>query len=167
MYPDPVSRSLTLHRCVPRSTDAENPTPQASKTPARTLLTSTEPGTPGIPAELRRLDLKKSDAVLSKILADLLPNVFEDKEAIEELRSHLGEGCHLEGYFTVKKVAGNFRFALYKEDHHVLMSVFGRNEALNVSHVIHSISFGEIFPGLVNPLDGVSKTLNDGSGFFQ
>ena len=32
--------------------------------------------------------------------------MFEDKEAIAELRKHVGEGCHLDGFMLVNKVAG-------------------------------------------------------------
>ena len=109
----------------------------------------------------------KPDALLSKLLAELLPSVFEDKGAIEDLRKHLGEGCHIEGHLLVNKVAGHFHFALQKADHHVLMTVFKRRDALNVSHLVHSISFGEPYPGMRNPLDGQHKVLNNGSGFFQ
>ena len=59
------------------------------------------------------------DLLLSKLLSELLPGVFEDKEAVAELRAHVGEGCHLDGYMLVNKVAGNFHFALNKADHHV------------------------------------------------
>ena len=62
------------------------------------------------------------DLLLSKLLSELLPGVFEDKEAVAELRTHVGEGCHLDGYMLVNKVAGNFHFALQKADHHVLMA---------------------------------------------
>ena len=107
------------------------------------------------------------DTLLSKLLSELLPGVFEDKEAVEELRKHVGEGCHLEGFMQVNKVAGNFHFALQKADHHVLMTVFGKREAINVSHHIHSVSFGEPYRGMVNPLDNQPKIVHQGSGYFQ
>ena len=65
------------------------------------------------------------------------------------------------------QVAGNFHFSLTKADHHVLMSVYGQREAINVSHVIHGISFGEPYPEMVNPLDDTPKILHEGSGYFQ
>lgn len=46
----------------------------------------------------------RQDLLLSALLSDLLPNVFENKEAIEELKEHIGEGCHVEGYLLVNKV---------------------------------------------------------------
>ena len=78
-----------------------------------------------------------SNVLLSKLLAELLPTVFDDKEAVAELRQHIGEGCHLEGSLLVNKVAGNFHFSLAKADLHVLMSVYGKRDQLNVSHIIH------------------------------
>ena len=75
--------------------------------------------------------------LLSKLLSELLPSVFDDKEAVAELRQHIGEGCHMEGSMIVNKVAGNFHFSLSKADLHVLMSVYGKRDSINVSHVIH------------------------------
>ena len=77
------------------------------------------------------------------------------------------EGCNLFGFLEVNKVAGNFHFALQKADHHVLMTVFGKREAINVSHHIHSVSFGEPYRGMVNPLDNQPKIVHQGSGYFQ
>jgi len=109
----------------------------------------------------------KPDVLLSKLLAEILPSVIDDKEAIAELRAHIGEGCHIEGSVLVNKVAGNFHFSLAKADHHVLMSVYGKRDSINVSHVIHQISFGEPYPDMINPLDETPKMLYEGSGYFQ
>jgi endoplasmic reticulum-Golgi intermediate compartment protein 3 len=40
-------------------------------------------------------------------------------------------------------------------------------EHFNTSHIIHSLGFGEKYPGIHNPLDGVSKIMKTGSGLFQ
>ena len=37
----------------------------------------------------------------------------------------------------------------------------------NVSHQIHSLSFGVHYPNRVNPLDGAAAVVKDGSGVFQ
>merc|ERR1712070_469364 len=110
--------------------------------------------------------------LLSKLLEQLLPQIKEDQDAVAELQRHVGEGCHLEGHMRVRRVAGNFHFALTHADHHVLMSVFHDRSHLNLSHTIHSISFGEIDAPAAkvmhsNPLDGRVKMLHQGSGFFQ
>jgi len=117
--------------------------------------------------EVGRQAASRQDLLLSALLSDLLPNVFENKEEIAELKSHLGEGCHVEGYLLVNKVAGNFHFAMSRSDHHVLMKVYGQRESINVSHVIHSISFGEEIPSMINPLDKTPKIVHEGSGYFQ
>jgi len=111
--------------------------------------------------------LSQPNTLLSKLLAELMPDVFEDKEAIAELRKHVGEGCRVTGFSWVKRVAGNFHFALTEEDQHTLLTVFHDRESLNVSHVIHELSFGDPYPGMVNPLDGMVKSLSTGSGYFQ
>mmetsp|Transcript_16967 Transcript_16967/g.53800 ORF Transcript_16967/g.53800 Transcript_16967/m.53800 type:complete len:178 (+) Transcript_16967:386-919(+) len=79
----------------------------------------------------------------------------------------MGEGCNLAGSMVVNRVAGNFHFALTHEEHATLMAVYKDREALNVSHNIHAISFGDQYPSLVNPLDGKVQALSGGSGFFQ
>ncbi|EFA85803.1 endoplasmic reticulum-golgi intermediate compartment protein 3 [Heterostelium album PN500] len=90
-----------------------------------------------------------------------------------------GEGCQVYGFLLVNKVAGNFHFAPGKsfQQHHMhvhdLQSFKGQ---FNLSHTISRLSFGNDFPGIKNPLDGVSKTeanqyqyhnLVVGSGMFQ
>ncbi len=37
----------------------------------------------------------------------------------------------------------------------------------NVTHTLHSLSFGLPFPGSRNPLDGVTKESGEGSGVFM
>ena len=38
---------------------------------------------------------------------------------------------------------------------------------MNVSHIIHDLSFGPKYPGLQNPLDGITRILPDASGTFK
>lgn len=38
---------------------------------------------------------------------------------------------------------------------------------MNVSHVIHDLSFGPSYPGVHNPLDGSERILHDISGTFK
>ena len=85
-----------------------------------------------------------------------------------------GEGCNIEGSLTVNKVAGNIHVALGKS-----RSVNGRLihqfsprqlEHFDTSHHVHTLSFGEPFPGQTNPLDGMSKRVNphaSQTGVFQ
>ena len=58
-------------------------------------------------------------------------------------------------------VAGNFHFAPGKSFQHQHMHVHDlaayQQQIFNVTHVIHALSFGDPFPGQINPLDGVQK----------
>lgn len=38
---------------------------------------------------------------------------------------------------------------------------------VNVSHMIHDLSFGPKYPGLHNPLDGTVRILHETSGIFK
>jgi len=104
---------------------------------------------------------------LARLLQELLPNVVDDEAAVAEMRSHLGEGCHIHGALQVGKVAGNFHFAVDRNDQRTMMTVFGQRDSINMSHTVRSVSFGEPYPGLVNPLDGMHKIIDKGSGYFQ
>ncbi|KAL1520390.1 hypothetical protein AB1Y20_021976 [Prymnesium parvum] len=82
------------------------------------------------------------------------------------------EGCNIVGFLEVNKVAGNFHLAPGK----AFQSATGQlvhefkpfdTHFYNVSHVIHSLSFGEHYPNRVNPLDDAKAILSSGSGVFQ
>jgi len=82
------------------------------------------------------------------------------------------EGCHIKGHLNVNKVAGNFHVAPGKSfenrgQHIHDLSAFDGVKAMNFSHAIHKLSFGEDFPGVVNPLDGVSRVMNAQAGVYQ
>jgi len=76
-----------------------------------------------------------------------------------ELDAH--QGCQMYGYLEVNKVAGNFHFAPGKSFQHQHLHVHDlaayQQARFNVSHIIHSLSFGDLYPGQINPLDDVSK----------
>lgn len=87
-----------------------------------------------------------------------------------------GEGCRLTGSMRVNKVAGNVHMtigeSLVRDGAHIHQ--FNPSEApkFNVSHTIHSLSFGEQHPRLRAPslLDGAVRYVNDstgGTGLFQ
>jgi len=67
------------------------------------------------------------------------------------------EGCNIAGHITVNKVAGNFHIAPGRSSqigsfvHTHDVDFLARN--INVTHMIHHLSFGEPYPGVVNPLD--------------
>eukprot|EP00945_MAST-04E_sp_MAST-4E-sp1_P007337 g7337.t1 len=88
--------------------------------------------------------------------------------------ARVGEGCNVEGYLAVNKVAGNIHIALGKS-----RSVNGRlihqfsPDQLNhfdTTHTINQLGFGETFPGQTNALDGMSKAIDSTkslTGVFQ
>jgi len=83
----------------------------------------------------------------------------------EKMRLQRNEGCQVYGYILVKKVAGNFHIAPGKsfQQHHMHvhdLKPYGA-DSFNLSHRIDRLSFGNDFPGIINPLDGVSKSSDD------
>jgi len=82
------------------------------------------------------------------------------------------EGCNLFGHLEVNKVAGNFHVApgkAFQSSQGQLVHEFKPFDThkYNISHVIHSLSFGVHYPSRVNPLDGATAVLRNGSGVFQ
>jgi len=79
----------------------------------------------------------------------------------KKMEEQVGEGCQVYGYLLVNKVAGNFHFAPGKsfQQHHMHVHDLQpfKNLKFNLSHTINRLSFGKDFPGIVNPLDGVTK----------
>ncbi|KAJ9445435.1 putative endoplasmic reticulum-Golgi intermediate compartment protein 3 [Diplonema papillatum] len=90
----------------------------------------------------------------------------------KKLQATAHEGCSIKGTVRVNKVQGALHFAPGKSllrDGHLTLSdlLASRTEPrFDVSHTINSLSFGKVFPGLVNPLDGRSH-VSEEPGLFQ
>ncbi|XP_010525179.1 PREDICTED: endoplasmic reticulum-Golgi intermediate compartment protein 3-like isoform X2 [Tarenaya hassleriana] len=84
------------------------------------------------------------------------------KEALEN-----GEGCRVYGVLDVQRVAGNFHISVHGLNIYVAQTIFGGSKNVNVSHIIHDLSFGPKYPGIHNPLDGTVRILHDTSGTFK
>lgn len=71
---------------------------------------------------------------------------------------HKGEGCSLEGKFSVQKVSGNFHVAMGRSRSiggSLVHNFDSRKIAdFDASHTVHHLSFGRRFPGQRNSLDG-------------
>eukprot|EP01083_Nonionella_stella_P011574 32839_1 len=82
-----------------------------------------------------------------------------------------GEGCNVNGYFEVQKVAGNFHFVpgrtVGTNSFHIHDTKTSDNFTFDTTHLIRSLSFGETIPGVKSPLDGFQRSMSDGSGIFQ
>src|SRR3989338_5893317 len=83
---------------------------------------------------------------------------FEDRlEAVKD------EGCRIYGSLNVNKLAGNFHLApgqSFQQSHmHVHdLQPFPPGVQWNFAHKIHSLSFGKVYPVVVNPLDQVDRS---------
>ncbi|XP_074148607.1 endoplasmic reticulum-Golgi intermediate compartment protein 3 isoform X1 [Sminthopsis crassicaudata] len=94
----------------------------------------------------------------------------------QKMQEQKNEGCQVYGFLEVNKVAGNFHFApgkSFQQSHvhvhaveiHDLQS-FGLDN-INMTHYIRRLSFGEDYPGIVNPLDDTNITAPQASMMFQ
>uniref|UniRef100_A0A8B9X7G0 Endoplasmic reticulum-Golgi intermediate compartment protein n=1 Tax=Bos mutus grunniens TaxID=30521 RepID=A0A8B9X7G0_BOSMU len=85
----------------------------------------------------------------------------------QKMQEQKNEGCQVYGFLEVNKVAGNFHFApgkSFQQSHvhvHDLQS-FGLDN-INMTHYIRHLSFGEDYPGIVNPLDHTNVTAPQGT----
>ncbi len=79
-----------------------------------------------------------------------------------ELAAH--EGCRLTGYLEVGKVAGSFHISPGKTQEVNQIHVYDlgafKSGTFDISHTIHSLSFGQEYPGVHNPLDETEKQLS-------
>lgn len=78
-----------------------------------------------------------------------------------------GEGCRVYGVLDVQRVAGNFHISVHGLNIFVAQKIFGGTTHVNVSHIIHDLSFGPKYPGSHNPLDGTERILRGASGTFK
>ncbi|KAK4782750.1 hypothetical protein SAY86_007124 [Trapa natans] len=78
-----------------------------------------------------------------------------------------GEGCRVYGVLDVQRVAGNFHISVHGLSIFAAQMIFDGAMHVNVSHIIHDLSFGPKYPGLHNPLDGTERILHSASGTFK
>ena len=81
------------------------------------------------------------------------------------------EGCRLRGHLLVNKVAGNFHIAMGETHQRGAGHIHQFNPLAiadyNVSHTINGMSFGEPYPGVVNPLDASTHTPEGGAAVYM
>lgn len=73
---------------------------------------------------------------------------------------HANEGC-------VIHLVGSQLLSKYSYHNALSSQIFEGAMHVNVSHIIHDLSFGPKYPGLHNPLDGTERTLHSASGTFK
>ncbi|CAA7401714.1 unnamed protein product [Spirodela intermedia] len=90
---------------------------------------------------------------------------------LQRIKDEEGEGCNVYGFLEVNKVAGNFHFAPGKSfqqaNVHVHDLLGFQKDSFNISHKINRLTFGEHFPGVVNPLDGAQWVQQSQHGVYQ
>ncbi|KAH9306857.1 hypothetical protein KI387_011261, partial [Taxus chinensis] len=93
----------------------------------------------------------------------------DPEKMIKEVKRALndGEGCRVFGVLDVQRVAGNFHISVHGLNIVVAQQIFGDGTHVNVSHIIHDLSFGPKYPGIHNPLDDTVRILRDTSGTFK
>ncbi|OXB60530.1 hypothetical protein ASZ78_007433 [Callipepla squamata] len=82
--------------------------------------------------------------IYEPVVFDLSPQQKEWQREDNSLESP--DACRIHGHLYVNKVAGNFHITVGKIDH---------------------LSFGELIPGIINPLDGTEKIASDHNQMFQ
>uniref|UniRef100_A0A8C5L707 Endoplasmic reticulum-Golgi intermediate compartment protein n=1 Tax=Jaculus jaculus TaxID=51337 RepID=A0A8C5L707_JACJA len=87
----------------------------------------------------------------------------------QKMQEQKNEGCKVYGFLEVNKVAGNFHFAPGKsfQQSHVHDLRHWCCLQINMTHYIQHLSFGEDYPGIVNPLDHTNVTAPQASMMFQ
>lgn len=90
---------------------------------------------------------------------------------LQRIKDEEGEGCNIYGFLEVNKVAGNFHFApgksFQQSNVHVHDLLAFQKDSFNISHKINRLAYGDYFPGVVNPLDGVQWMQESPSGMYQ
>ena len=85
--------------------------------------------------------------------------------------SEVGEGCRMTGYMLVNRVAGNFHIAMGETHSRGAGHIHQFNPAMlstfNTSHIIHTLSFGQPYPGIKNPLDGTVAIAQGSTGVYM
>ncbi|KAB1206909.1 Endoplasmic reticulum-Golgi intermediate compartment protein 3 [Morella rubra] len=117
--------------------------------------------------EVREAYTKKGWALTNMDLIDQC----EREGFIQKVKGEEGEGCNIYGSLEVNKVAGNFHFVPGKSFHQSNVHVYDllalQRDSHNISHRINKLAFGDHFPGLVNPLDGVRWVPETPNGMYQ
>ncbi|XP_002530273.2 endoplasmic reticulum-Golgi intermediate compartment protein 3 [Ricinus communis] len=90
---------------------------------------------------------------------------------IQKVKDEEGEGCNIYGSLEVNKVAGNFHFSpgkgLHQSSFFIQDLLVFQGDSYNISHTINRLAFGDYFPGVVNPLDGVPWVHETPNGMHQ
>jgi len=93
---------------------------------------------------------------------------------VDKLLQQKDEGCRVHGVLHVARVAGNVnivpgKFIVQNSRYVIDSNLYQIAGAFNLSHTIKKLTFGEDYPGMLNPLDGAKKiwTEKDASPMYE
>jgi len=132
---------------------------------------------PGLPCNDFGLDLVDTAGDQQLEIVENIQKQRTEKGKENELGA---KGCNIHGFLETSKVRGEFHIAFGRraeassdgEGHqssteHIHRFSPSEIFTFNSTHTINRLSFGEDFPGVLQPLDGVTKLVQKGSGRFQ
>uniref|UniRef100_A0A672MFM3 Endoplasmic reticulum-Golgi intermediate compartment protein n=1 Tax=Sinocyclocheilus grahami TaxID=75366 RepID=A0A672MFM3_SINGR len=102
-----------------------------------------------LPEPIIQNRLREEHSLQDVLFKSALKGYFSDPVPQNNSTSNSQNACRIHGKIYVNKVAGNFHIIL------VVFLIFPA--ALNFSHRIDYLSFGNDVPGHINPLDGSEK----------
>ena len=85
-------------------------------------------------------------------------------------------GCQVYGWIELSRSSGHFHIAPHKDIHHqgvnngflsLLDLISFTFEQFNISHTVNTLSFGDTYPGIRNPLDEQTRIVQDTHGMYQ
>ncbi|XP_052426755.1 endoplasmic reticulum-Golgi intermediate compartment protein 2 [Carassius gibelio] len=116
--------------------------------------------------------LREDHSLQDVLFKSALKGYFSDPVPQNDTTSNSQNACRIHGKIYVSKVAGNFHIILGKpidtiRGHAHFASLIKNEAALNFSHRIDNLSFGNDVPGHINPLDGTEKITLEQNMLFQ
>uniref|UniRef100_A0A671KMP0 Endoplasmic reticulum-Golgi intermediate compartment protein n=1 Tax=Sinocyclocheilus anshuiensis TaxID=1608454 RepID=A0A671KMP0_9TELE len=116
--------------------------------------------------------LREEHSLQDVLFKSALKGYFSDPVPQNDSTSNSQNACRIHGKIYVNKVAGNFHIILGKpidtiRGHAHFASLIKNEAALNFSHRIDYLSFGNDVPGHINPLDGTEKITLEQNMLFQ
>uniref|UniRef100_A0A673IME4 Endoplasmic reticulum-Golgi intermediate compartment protein n=1 Tax=Sinocyclocheilus rhinocerous TaxID=307959 RepID=A0A673IME4_9TELE len=116
--------------------------------------------------------LREERSLQDVLFKSALKGYFSDPVPQNDSPSNSQNACRIHGQIYVIKVAGTFHITLGKpidtiRGHAHFASLIKNEVALNFSHRIDYLSFGNDVPGHINPLDGTEKITLEQNMLFQ
>ena len=119
-------------------------------------------------------DVKRAYGRKGWHLADMESVKQCKKEIQSKAKEGESEGCNVHGIVALDTGGGNFHLAPGRNMNPQIAEGFNVFEMLmktfdqwNVTHTIHKLRFGDAYPGKVNQLDGIERTIGDSYGMYQ